>query len=58
MKGFEFGLTMRAVCSALSRLKPLWTLATTKSKRLENVVGVVEGAIGADVRFNALEDAE
>ena len=49
---------MRSVCSFFGILKRLCTLATTKSKVLQNMVRIIERSVREDVRFDAFQDAE
>ena len=58
MKGFETALTMSGGLFRLIAPEAAVDAGHNKIEAGENVVGVVEGAIGADVGFNALEDAE
>ena len=48
----------RCVCALRSSLKRPWMLATTKSKRSQHVVRIVQRAVGQNVGLDAFEDPE
>ena len=56
--GSEMARSRRCVCALRSSLKRPWMLATTKSKRSQHVVRIVQRPVGQNVGLDAFEDPE
>ena len=56
--GFSIAASARRVSCSLDWLRPVWMLRDDDVEARQQLVGVVEGRVGADLELGAVEDAE